>query len=80
MFRSYLFLGTTFTVASQDAPAAREMGSHSTLSTSNWSFNKLLSTIYLLEILVLVLKCYYNLSHKSKDILQCSCAAQTKLL
>ncbi len=35
---SYLFLGTTFTVASQDAPAAREMGSHSTLSTSkNWS-------------------------------------------
>lgn len=42
--------------------------------------NKLLSTIYLLEILVLVLKCYYNLSHKSKNILQCSCAAQTKLL
>lgn len=49
MFRcSYLFLGTTFTVASQDAPAAREMGSHSTLSTSkNWSsrnFDQLLST------------------------------------
>ena len=37
----YLFLGTTFTVASQDAPAAREIGSHSTLSTSHFDFMNL---------------------------------------